>query len=144
MAAPARKGKGGTHRKGSRAKAAPEGGGSKNAAGKAKTGRAGKPSRRDLGRQVSQELLMRLRPIFKDVGSALLHRLDGELAGLAHTLNGGGISGEAPVLPQTPILNAMLDDIRALKVKPKKGRVKDLRRIEALLESLAARIPPEA
>jgi hypothetical protein len=143
VAAPAKRGQGKTHRKGSRAEAAPKSRDSKNGAGKARTGRGGKPSRRDLGRQVSQELL-KLRPLFKDVGSALLHRLDGELAGLAHTLNGGGISGEAPVLPQTPILVTMLDDIRALKLKPKKGRVKDLRRIETLLESLAARIPPEA
>jgi hypothetical protein len=38
----------------------------------------------------------------------------------------------------------MLADIKALKVKPKKGRVKDLGRIETLLESLSARIPPGA
>lgn len=143
MAAPAKGGKGKTRRKGPRAKTAPKSGGSNKGASKARTGREGKPSRRDLGRQVSQELL-KLRPLFKDIGSALMHRLDGELAGLAHTLNGGGISGEAPVLPQSPILIAMLDDIRALKLKPRKGRVKDLWRIEALLESLAARIPPEA
>jgi hypothetical protein len=143
VAAPARQGKGGIPRRRPRAEAAPGSTASKHGTGKGRAGRARKPSRRDLGRQVSQELL-KLRPIFKDAGSALLRRLDGELAGLAHTLNGGGISGEAPVLPQTPILIAMLDDIRALKLKPKKGRVKDLRRIEALLESLAARIPPEA
>jgi hypothetical protein len=38
----------------------------------------------------------------------------------------------------------MLAEITALRVKPKKGRVKDLRRIEAMLESLGARIPPGA
>ena len=102
-----------------------------------------KPSRQALGRQASQEMA-KLRPILKDIGSALLDRLDGELAGLARSLDGEDLHGERPVLPQPPVLIAMLADIKALKVKPKKGRVKDLGRIEALLESLSARMPPGA
>jgi hypothetical protein len=102
---------------------------------------AKQPSRQELGRQVSLELA-KLRPILKDVGSALMDRLDGELAGLALSLYGEGLHGERPVLPQLPVLIAMLGDVKALKVKPKKGRVKDLGRIESLLESLAARMPP--
>ncbi len=100
-----------------------------------------KPSRQALGRQASQEMA-KLRPILKDIGSALLDRLDGELAGLARSLDGEDLHGERPVLPQPPVLIAMLADIKALKVKPKKGRVKDLGRIETLLESLSARMPP--
>jgi hypothetical protein len=38
----------------------------------------------------------------------------------------------------------MLADIQALKVKPKKGRVKDLGRIEVLLDSFIRWMPPEA
>ena len=102
-----------------------------------------KPSRQELGRQASQEMA-KLRPILKDIGSALVDRLDGELAGLARSLGGEDLHGERPVLPQPPVLIAMLADIKALKVKPKKGRVKDLGRLEALLESLSARIPPGA
>lgn len=102
-----------------------------------------KPSRQALGRQASQEMA-KLRPILKDIGSALLDRLDGELAGLARSLGGEDLHGERPVLPQPPVLIAMLADIKALKVKPKKGRVKDLGRLETLLESLSARIPPGA
>ena len=104
---------------------------------------AKKPSRQELSRQASQELA-KLRPILKEVGAALVDRLDGELAGLALSLRGEGLHGERPVLPQLPILIAMLADIKALKLKPKKGRVKDLGRIEILLESLSARIPPGA
>jgi len=96
-----------------------------------------------MSRQVSQELL-KLRPVLRDVGSALLDRLDGELAGLASSLRGESLHGDVPALPETSVLSAMLADIQALKVKPKKGRLKDLRRVEALLESLSARIPPEA
>jgi hypothetical protein len=39
---------------------------------------------------------------------------------------------------------AMLADIRAFKERPKNGRAKDLRRIEALLKSLNSHMPPEA
>ena len=102
---------------------------------------AKKPSRQEMSRQASQELA-KLRPILKDIGSALMDRLDGELAGLARSLGGEELHGERPVLPQPPVLIAMLAEIKALKVKPKKGRVKDLGRIETLLESLSARIPP--
>ena len=102
-----------------------------------------KPSRQEMGRQASQELA-KLRPILKDIGGALLDRLDGELTGLARSLGGEDLHGERPVLPQPPVLIAMLADIKALKVKTKKGRVKDRGRIETLLESLFARIPPGA
>ena len=102
-----------------------------------------KPSRQALSRQASQEMA-KLRPILKDIGGALLDRLDGELAGLARSLGGEDLHGERPVLPQPPVLITMLADIKALKVKPKKGRVKDLGRLETLLESLSARMPPGA
>jgi hypothetical protein len=101
------------------------------------------PARPELAQQVARELA-KLRPVLKNIGTALLDRLDGELAGLAHSLNSEGVSGDRPVLPHTPALSAMLTDIQTLKVKPKKGRLKDLGRIEALLESLSGRIPPDA
>lgn len=121
--------------------------GAKRAAGKDPARKKGKrsqgASREELRLQVSLELL-KLRPTLKDVGAALLDRLDGELAGLALWLNGDGLPGESRVRPPPPVLSAMLADIKTLKVKPNKGRVKDLRRIEALLESLSARMPWEA
>jgi len=145
VAAPTKKTKPDTRRKGSSAKPKQERGVSKQGVGKARTRKkaeGGKaPSRQELGRQVSEEL-SKLRPALKDVGTALLDRLDGELAGLARSLDGRSMPGETPVLPQAPVLSAMLATIKALKVKPRKGRVKDLRRIETLLESLSARIPP--
>jgi hypothetical protein len=99
-------------------------------------------SRQELRREVAQELL-RLRSLLKDLGTNYLDRLDGELAGLALSLAGESIPGDPPVLPNPSVLKAMLADIRALKVKPKKGRAKDVRRIEALLESLNDQMPPE-
>lgn len=147
MAAPSEKTRTQTQRKGlapavkRKTGAAPKSAGRSRAA---KTAKVVKESaRRELGRQVSQELL-KLRPILKDAGTALLDRLDGDLAGLAHLLNGGSLTGDSPVLPKAPVLSAMLADIKALRLKPKKGRVKDLRRVEAMLELLSARIPPGA
>lgn len=105
--------------------------------------RSKKPSRHELAWQVSQELV-KLRPLLKDIGTALLDRLDGELAGLSRSLAGEGLSGEPANLPPASILSGMLTDIQAIKVKPKKGRLKDLGRIEVLLESLSGRMPPEA
>ena len=145
MAAPTKKTRHETRRKGSSASSKQKRGASKMGVGKVRAGKkseGGKASsRQELGRQVSEEL-SKLRPALKDVGTALLDRLDGELAGLARSLDGRGMPGETPVLPQARVLSAMLATIKALKVKPKKGRVKDLRRIETLLESLSARIPP--
>lgn len=100
-------------------------------------------ARQRLGRQVSLELL-KLRPVVKEVGTALLDRLDGDLAGLALSLGGEDLHGESPALPRPPVLSAMLANIKAVKVKPRKGRLKDLRRIEGLLESLRAQMPSEA
>ncbi len=110
-------------------------------AGGKKAKRARKASRREAGRQVAEELL-KLRPILKEISVALQDRLDGELAGLSLALDGQDVAGQPPVLPRSSILCNMFADIKTLKVKPKKGRVKDLRRIEALLESLAGRLPP--
>lgn len=113
--------------------------------GKAEHGlkRSKKPLGHELALQVSQELV-KLRPLLKDIGTALLDRLDGELAGLSSALAGEGLSGEPANLPPASILSGMLTDIQAIKVKPKKGRLKDLGRIEILLEYLSGRMPPDA
>jgi hypothetical protein len=108
------------------------------------TGRWNKSLSRQELRQESVRELSKLRSLLKDVGTNCLDRLDGELAALALSLAGGHFPGDPPVLPSSPTLLAMLADIRALKVKPKRGRVKDVRRIEALLESLHDQMPPEA
>ena len=146
MAAPTNKTKGETRRKGARIDPGPKRKvAEKHDAGKGQAGKEGKrgkkSSRQELARQVSQELA-KLRPILKDVGAAIMDRLDGGLAGLVLSLGGEALHGDRPVLPRPPILSAMLSDIKALEVKPKKGRVKDLGRIQVLLESLNERMPP--
>ena len=147
MAAPAKRTKGETRRQRVRGhvgrRGEPASKGAVSGGNSGKRGRGSKSSRQELARQVSQEVA-KLRPIVKDVGTALMDRLDGGLAGLVLSLGGEGLHGERPVRPRPPILSAMLADIKALKVKPKKGRVKDLARIEELLESLHERMPLRA
>ena len=98
--------------------------------------------RQGLRQEVVRELV-KLRLLLKDVGTNCLDRLDGELAGLALSLAGESLPGDPPVLPNPPTLMVMLAEIRAFEERPKKGRAKDLRRIEALLKSLNGRMPPE-
>ena len=103
--------------------------------------KAPKVSQAELGRQTAAELY-KLRALLKEVGSGVVDRLDGEIASLALFLDGQNLPGEKPVLPRAGALKAMLNCFQGLKVKPKKGRVKDLARIEALLTALSAKMPP--
>ncbi len=60
---------------------------------------------------------------------------------MLRTLEGKDIIGEDQPNPDTKTIEKMLVKIRDLKVKPKKGRLKDLKRIEALLEELSRLFP---
>ena len=115
--------------------------------GKAKAAGAGSAAadgrRRKLGLAVAEEL-QATRGLLREAGEAVLVRLDAELAAMASYLRGEELEGERPRLPSPRTLAAMVEECRALKVKPKKGRVKDLARIEALLKALSAMMPPEA
>ncbi len=110
---------------------------------KAKRERKPKAKRTEIAREVAQEL-HKLRPVMREIGGSLLDRLDGQLAGLALYLEGQSLPLERTPLPPGRTLAAMLAAVKALKIKPKKGRAKDLARIEALLESLTAKMPPGA
>ena len=107
------------------------------------TGRGSESSSRQALRQEVVQEVLKLRSLLKEVGTNCLDRLDGEMAGLALSLAGESLPGDPPVLPNPSVLKSMLADIRALKVRPKKGRAKDVRRIEALLELLNDQMPPE-
>jgi hypothetical protein len=101
----------------------------------------GKPHRESLAAELALEL-DRVRAALKESSEQLMTRLDGELAALSLYLNGQGVPEEKPVLPPARVLSQMIAEAKTLKVKPKKGRVKDLGRMEALLDSLAAKMPP--
>jgi hypothetical protein len=100
-----------------------------------------KVSREELSRLVAVEL-SKVRSVLKEVGSSVLDRLDGEAAALALFLEGETLPGEKAILPSARALRTMQGCFTALKVKAKRGRVKDLSRIEALLSALAQKMPP--
>jgi hypothetical protein len=120
--------------------AAPAGAPKKGGGGKSGRRKAG---RREMGRELARELL-KLRPLLREVSAAVQERLDGQLAGLALMLAGEDLHGDPPPLPEGRVLESLLSEVRHLKVKPRKGRVKDLARLDAFLKALAERIPPGA
>lgn len=105
--------------------------------------KAPKVSREELGKQAASEVL-KLRALLKEVGSAVMDRLDGEAASLGLFLRGDALPGEKPILPSARVMKAMLACFATLRVKPKRGRVKDLDRIESLMKQLAGKMPPGA
>lgn len=131
----AAKGQGGGTREGSEKTAVK----AKGKSGRKKGG--GKAHRESMAAELALEL-NRVRSALRESSEQLVARLDGELAALGLYLNGQGVPEEKPLLPPARVLSQMLAETKALKVKPKKGRVKDLGRMEALLDSLAAKMPP--
>lgn len=102
-----------------------------------------KPGRDALAAELAAELA-KVRSMLKESSENLMTRLDGELVALSRYLNGEGLPDEKPQLPAAGALSEMIAQARALKVKPHKGRVKDLGRIEGLLKSLSSGMPPGA
>lgn len=102
-----------------------------------------KPTRTQYAAKVVEQM-SQVRRDLREIGDSVLRRLDAEITGVARYLGREGQSEEPRALPATPVLEAMLAELRALKVKPKKGRVKDLQRIDKLLISLFSKLPPGA
>ena len=105
-----------------------------------KKGRANKAlqARAALARDVADEVKA-LRGVFSDILEIYRSRVDGQLAGLAEAFREAEREGTPP--PERA-LSAMLETVRSLKVKPRKGRIKDLARLEALAECLWEILPP--
>jgi hypothetical protein len=95
-------------------------------------------ARTALTREVADEV-QALRGVFSDILEIYRSRVDGQLAGLSGAFREAEREGNPP--PER-VLRAMVETIRTLKVKPPKGRGKDLARIEALAECLWEILPP--
>jgi hypothetical protein len=106
-----------------------------------KKGACPKPGREALAAELAVELA-RVRGLLKESGENLLARLDGEIVQLARYLSGQDLPDEKPLLPPPGRLSEMIARAKALKVKPQKGRVKDVGRIAELMKSLASGMPP--
>jgi hypothetical protein len=70
-------------------------------------------------------------------------RLSAQLAEASRRLTGNGSLEAPPRRVSTKKSRAMLDIMRKLRLKPKKGRLKDLARIEHAVDELLALTEPE-
>lgn len=87
---------------------------------------------RKPSRKVAKDMLVlelrRLRAMFTEIAERYVANAEGEIAAVIETVEGKSL----PVAR----VRKMLEVVRALSVKPRKGRRKDLARIEAIAASL--------
>ncbi len=87
-----------------------------------------------------QELLAELDEVrweLREAIEAFRLRLEGQIAQVQEALmTPDPAADESGLSPRASALAAMLDQVRRLRVKPEKGRRRDLKRMEALIETL--------
>jgi len=87
---------------------------------------------RKPSRKVAKEMLVlelrRLRAMFAEIAERYVANAEGEIAGVIDAVDGKSISAAR--------VGKMLEVVRGLSVKPRKGRRKDLARIEGVTASL--------
>lgn len=85
-------------------------------------------------RQTLFEELRTLRQTVREVGEGFILRKEGEIEALLSYLL------EMPPAQVEKFGRSWLRESRDLSIKPTKGRIKDLRRLDALLEDLLSRV----
>ena len=98
----------------------------------------GKTRLKTRGSQAVREDLVRelkhLRVTVRDVGESIILRLEGEIETII------GLLATIPAAPLKKGAPDWLHEIRELKLKPVKGRLKDLKGLDALVDELADQI----
>ena len=88
-----------------------------------------KKTKGELAHELATELRL-LRSMVRDVGEGVILRKEGEVEALLGYLAG------VPAARLKEFAPHWLREVRDLKVKPAKGRVKDLKKIDSLLEEM--------
>ncbi|MGZ8441098.1 MAG: hypothetical protein ACXWXD_10035 [Candidatus Deferrimicrobiaceae bacterium] len=87
---------------------------------------------RKPSRKVAKDMLVlelrRLRAMFTEIAERYVANAEGEIAAVIEAVEGKSLSSTR--------VGKMLEVVRALSVKPRKGRRKDLARIEAIAAAL--------
>jgi hypothetical protein len=92
------------------------------------------PSRSDaVGKELMREL-KHLRVLVRDAGESFILRREGEIETIISHL---AAVPRSPLKSESP---GWLQEIRELKLKPAKGRLKDLKEIDALIEKLTDQV----
>jgi hypothetical protein len=90
-----------------------------------------------IAAEVAKEL-QGLRSVTQEVIDQLEIRVGAEIADLVRIFGNEEIAGEKHPLPSAQVETQLLARLRALKVKPQKGRIKDLCRIAEILTEIRA------
>ena len=104
-----------------------------------------RPMRARIGRRVilARQLMAEieeLRPLLQELVQQYELRITAQLAEILRALNGE--DGRLPRFPAAKASSAMLRALRATDLKPRKGRAKDLVRLQELVAELTELLPP--
>jgi hypothetical protein len=79
-----------------------------------------------------------LRPLVREIANAFVARVEAEIVALGEAVNNlpNPESDSKAAQRQEKLLDEMQDLVVGLKVKPEKGRLKDLRRVRDVLDEL--------
>lgn len=87
--------------------------------------------------------LRTLRELVEVMSEEYRVRVAATLAELLQAIEGDAALGQKPRPLTLKAARAVLDGIRAARLKPKKGRAKDFARMEELVATLTELLPPE-
>jgi hypothetical protein len=89
------------------------------------------------------EELRNLRSSVEQTTEQVGLRLGAQISQLLAVLDNEPDGGVKPHRPSAKVAQKMAEQIRGVKLKPRKGRIKDLVRVQELLEKLGDLLPPQ-
>jgi hypothetical protein len=107
----------------------------------------GKPKRSSKRLELASEVaaeLETLRATLEEMTEHYRLRLGGQIGELLQAVRGEPGSDEKTRVPPARSLEPMLEALRNVRLKPRKGRAKDFDRMQDLLEELTGLTPPES
>jgi hypothetical protein len=89
-------------------------------------------------RKEAKEAIENLRPLLRQISNAFIAQIDSEIVALSEAVRNLSNPEADPKVArrQEKILNEMQQFISELKLKPEKGRFKDLRRLRDVIDEL--------
>ncbi len=79
-----------------------------------------------------------LRSVFRDISARYQTNLEAEMVSCINMLAVSEEGEKAPALQDKKQLKSMLESVRQLRLKPEKGRLKDIRKIDDTVSNLYA------
>lgn len=84
-----------------------------------------------------------MRSAFKEIVEHFCLRVDSELVEIIRVLEKEQVLNEPLVLPPAKISKLLAKKIRALKLKPNKGKLKDILHVNDLADKIAGKMPAQ-